>query len=520
MKRPRRADRNLTLDARAPSSAKISTTVIAAPTMVCSAAALVTPVFTTASRPVPKSSRGVPGVYGPAARRHPARSLAPRASADAASAATTISWPEGAGAAEIGTTKATASTVNLGARGEIATGLPFLDHMIDQLTSHAQLGVSVVVSRDGVASVPCVDTSGSDEQDEAVARAAGAALGQALAQTLAPGVAAVAAGVAGRAEFSAPLDEAYSTCELAYAREGAPGSLRFELAPYGPAGSRGRARIGTYKTALTEPFWSALAESANLDVTLVKRRGDNAHHIVEATFKAFARCTRALMDHIEAEVGGGDRLETDETNTDSSSASRRAARRARATKETAVDVAVDLDGAANETTVTTGIQTLDALLLAMAEEASFQLNVDASGDLWIDDHHTTEDVAITVGQVLNEALGSKAGCNRMGRATARVGDARVEVIADLSNRPYLSNGLVFTSDTIGDLSAEMVDHLFMSVAANAQMTAHIVRADDGGDEADAAEAAARAFGKCLKQCVAVDPRRAGAVASSKGTLSV
>ena len=226
------------------------------------------------------------------------------------------------------------------------------------------------------------------------------------------------------------------------------------------------------------------------------------------------------MDHIEAEVGGGDRLETDETNTDSSSASRRAARRARATKETAVDVAVDLDGAANETTVTTGIQTLDALLLAMAEEASFQLNVDASGDLWIDDHHTTEDVAITVGQVLNEALGSKAGCNRMGRATARVGDARVEVIADLSNRPYLSNGLVFTSDTIGDLSAEMVDHLFMSVAANAQMTAHIVRADDGGDEADAAEAAARAFGKCLKQCVAVDPRRAGAVASSKGTLSV
>ena len=489
--------------------------------MVCSAAALVTPVFTTASRPVPKSSRGVPGVYGPAARRHPARSLAPRASADAASAATAISWPEGAGAAEIGTTKATASTVNLGARGEIATGLPFLDHMIDQLTSHAQLGVSVVVSRDGVASVPCVDTSGSDEQDEAVARAAGAALGQALAQTLAPGVAAVAAGVAGRAEFSAPLDEAYSTCELAYAREGAPGSLRFELAPYGPAGSRGRARIGTYKTALTEPFWSALAESANLDVTLVKRRGDNAHHIVEATFKAFARCTRALMDHIEAEVGGGDRLETDETNTDSSSASRRAARRARATKETAVDVAVDLDGAANETTVTTGIQTLDALLLAMAEEASFQLNVDASGDLWIDDHHTTEDVAITVGQVLNEALGSKAGCNRMGRATARVGDARVEVIADLSNRPYLSNGLVFTSDTIGDLSAEMVDHLFMSVAANAQMTAHIVRADDGGgDEADAAEAAARAFGKCLKQCVAVDPRRAGAVASSKGTLSV
>ena len=485
--------------------------------MACSAAALATPVFTTASRPLPKSTRGVPGVGGPAARRRPARSLAPRASADAASAATALSWPEGAGAAEIGTTKATASVVNLGARGEIATGLPFLDHMIDQLTSHAQLGVSVVVSRDGVASVPCVDASGTDEQDEAVARAAGAALGQALAQTLAPGV---AAGAAGSAEFAAPLDEAYSTCVLAVPASGASsGSLRFELAPYGPEGSTGRARIGTYKTALTEPFWSALATHANLDVTLLKRRGDNAHHIVEATFKAFARCTRALMDQIEADVKST--IATDRDVTDAPNAEHRASRKARATKETTIDVAVDLDGVASATTVATGIQTLDALLLAMAEEASFQLNVDASGDLWIDDHHTTEDVAITVGQVLNEALGSKAGCNRMGRATARVGDARVEVIADLSNRPYLCNGLVFREETIGDLSTEMVDHLFMSVATNAQMTAHIVRADDGGgDEADVAEAAARAFGKCLKQCVAVDPRRAGAVASSKGTLSV
>ena len=333
--------------------------------MACSAAALATPVFTTASRPVSrpvsKSSRGVPDVGGPAARRH-ARSLAPRASTDAASAATAISWPEGAGAAEIGATKATASVANLGARGEIATGLPFLDHMIDQLTSHAQLGVSVVVSRDGVASVPCIDASGTDEQDEAVARAAGARARPGARADAGAGVAAVAAGAAGRAEFAAPLDEAYSTCVLDVARGGAPGSLRFELAPYGPGGSSGRARIGTYKTALTEPFWSALAGSANLDVTLLKRRGDNAHHIVEATFKAFARCTRALMDQIEFEAGGGGaRLETDATNDSSAPpAERRAARKARATKETTIDVAVDLDGAASATTVATGIETLDA----------------------------------------------------------------------------------------------------------------------------------------------------------------
>ena len=176
----------------------------------------------------------------PAARRHPARSLAPRASTDAASAATAISWPEGAGAAEIGATKATASVANLGARGEIATGLPFLDHMIDQLTSHAQLGVSVVVSRDGVASVPCIDASGTDEQDEGCrARREAPRSARRSRRRLAPGVGRRRRRAAGRAEFAAPLDEAYSTCVLDVARGGAPGSLRFELAPYGPGGSSG-----------------------------------------------------------------------------------------------------------------------------------------------------------------------------------------------------------------------------------------------------------------------------------------
>ena len=108
----------------------------------------------------------------------------------------------------------------------------------------------------------------------------------------------------------------------------------------------------------------------------------------------------------------------------------------------------------------------------------------------------------------------------MGRAVSRVGESEVEVICDLSNRPYLCNGLVFESETVGDLSAEMIDHLFMSVATNGQMTAHIVCLNRGADERDVAEAAARAFGKCLKQCATIDPRRAGAVASSKGTLSV
>ena len=204
----------------------------------------------------------------------------------------------------------------------------------------------------------------------------------------------------------------------------------------------------------------------------------------------------------------------------------RAARSARATKETNIDVSVDLDGTTKNSSVVTGIKTLDSLLLALAEEADFTLNVAAKGDLWIDDHHTTEDVAITLGQVLNTALKDKAGCNRMGRAVATVNECTVEVIADLSNRPYLGNGLAFADEKIDDLSTEMIDHLFMSITSNAQMTAHIVHHKNDGDdgvtysEADLALAAARALGKCLKQCVAIDNRRAGAVASSKGTLSV
>ena len=450
------------------------------------------------------------------AHRRSRGSRAPRA----AVAAPAVSWPDGTGRAELGGVLAEASVVNLGKRGEIATGLPFLDHMIDQLTSHCQLGVSVVVSKDGVPCVPCVDASGDD--DETVAVAAGFALGRALAQMLAPGIDAVADGAvpsnAATAEFASPLDEAYSTCVISLTVPG-QGALAFDLAPYGPGA--GRERIGKYRTSLTEPFWRAVVEASGLSVSLTKRRGDNAHHIVEATFKSFARCLRKCMDQVEG-------IDVTEMNERLDGVTR-AAGKARSTKETTIDVRLDLDGSAAASAVSTGIKTLDALLGSIANEGGVQLNVDATGDLWIDDHHTTEDVAITVGQVLNESLGDKAGCNRMGRARAGVLDgedsedadaAVVEVVMDLSNRPFLANGLEFRDEFIGDLSAEMIDHMFMSIAANGQMTVHVVEHSKGRSDADLAEASARAFGRCLRQCIAVDPRRAGQVASSKGTLSV
>jgi hypothetical protein len=120
------------------------------------------------------------------------RATAAAGATAAAVAPSGLSWPDSSGRAEVGTVIAEACVINLGARGVIATGLPFLDHMIDQLTSHCQLGVSVVVTKDGTACEPCKDASGADDVE--VATAAGTALGGALKEFLAPGVAAVLSG--------------------------------------------------------------------------------------------------------------------------------------------------------------------------------------------------------------------------------------------------------------------------------------------------------------------------------------
>jgi len=424
---------------------------------------------------------------------------------------------------ENNTLSATSSIENLGKRGTIATGQPFLDHMIDQLTTHAQLGVSVVVEKKHLgAKVTCEpDTAkyASDVDAEATFTAAGEALGKALKYMLCSEgrIGFAANGRTNGTRFAAPLDEAYASCLIEQFDSEKDGELKvFSLAPYGP---RNRTHIGVYPTIYTETFFREVAKHSGLTIRLEKHRGDNAHHIVEATFKSFARCLRKFMDEIEGT--SGDELDSSGGDNDTIS---RVASRARSTKETSIDVALDLDkkyGANSSLEISTGIETLDGLFNALAETAEFgTLKCVASGDTWIDDHHTTEDVAITIGQCLNEALGNKAGCNRMGSGSASVNGSEVEVIMDLSNRPYLGYDLDFASDSIGDLSCEMVEHLFMSVTFNGQMTVHVVTKEKGSTDKDLAEAAMRAFGTCLKQCKSIDPRRAGAVASSKGTLSV
>jgi imidazoleglycerol-phosphate dehydratase len=162
---------------------------------------------------------------------------------------------------------------------------------------------------------------------------------------------------------------------------------------------------------------------------------------------------------------------------------------------------------------------LDEFYTRLAEQSQISLMVNCKGDTWVDDHHTAEDVSIAVGKVLNSALGTKAGLNRMWCSSSNTGDAVVEVTMDLSNRPCLTQNLsLHDEEYVGDLSTEMFDHVLDSLVMNGQMTVHVLQQKKGTVE-DLVMATAEAFGRALRLCAAVDPRRAGKTASSKGTLS-
>jgi imidazoleglycerol-phosphate dehydratase len=200
----------------------------------------------------------------------------------------------------------------------------------------------------------------------------------------------------------------------------------------------------------------------------------------------------------------------------------------RSTKETSISVRLELNGSSENTKVETGIPALDEFFTLLATEANMTLQIKCDGDLWVDDHHSAEDVSIAVGQCLTEALGTKAGLNRMGIASSEM----VEVTMDLSNRPYLGHNL---HETLGreeyvdpivshggsQLSCEMLEHVLDSLVMNGRMTVHIVETTkEGATVKESVMATAAAFGRALGVCAMVDKRRAGQTASSKGTLSV
>jgi imidazoleglycerol-phosphate dehydratase len=427
----------------------------------------------------------------------------------------------------------------------VPTGIGFLDHMLDQLHSHAQLRVQLLH-----AEFPKEGAQDKETIHQHVA-SIGTAMGTALNTFL---QARVASTECRSSTFACPLDEALVVCVLQKKTPSAAGNTNktgilqaYTLAPYGiyPR-TTGRVSIGTLPTATLEFFWRHLMQAMpDMWLELYKIRGHNAHHIVESSFKAFARALRNWIDGIDAAVCRDTTTldsvyGSDSDNAAQSLALRRVALIERSTKETSIRSELKLDGGAAGVAIQTGVRTLDAFLSEFAAQARLSLHVTCHGDLWIDEHHTAEDVAISIGQALNEALGTKAGLNRMWYASVPVDDTindgnKIAVTMDLSNRPCFAHNISTLEDMemMGDLSCEMFGHVLDSIVINARMTVHIVEEGSGGgsglfDRDDKKDpyrhpvviAAARAFGQALHMCALVDGRRSGKTASSKGTLSV
>ena len=187
----------------------------------------------------------------------------------------------------------------------------------------------------------------------------------------------------------------------------------------------------------------------------------------------------------------------------------------RKTSETEITLGVTLDGTGAHD-IATGVPFLDHLLGHVAVHGLIDLDVQAQGDLHIDEHHTVEDVAIVLGQAVAEALGDRAGIRRMGHAYVPMDEALAFVAIDLSGRPYAVLDAPFATATIGRLGTSLVVHFLETLAVHARMNLH-ARMRYGRDDHHKAEALFKALGRALRDAVEPDPRRSG-VPSTKGVL--
>jgi len=189
----------------------------------------------------------------------------------------------------------------------------------------------------------------------------------------------------------------------------------------------------------------------------------------------------------------------------------------RATNETNIQVLLNLDGSgAHE--IQTGVGFLDHMLDHVAVHGLFDLTLTARGDLHIDSHHTIEDCALALGQAFAQALGERKGIVRAGSAYVPMDEALAFVALDLSGRPYAVFEAEWRAPMIGQLPTSLVGHFFESLAVAARMNLH-ARVLYGRDDHHQAEALFKALGRALDAATQLDPRRAGAVPSTKGTLT-
>lgn len=188
----------------------------------------------------------------------------------------------------------------------------------------------------------------------------------------------------------------------------------------------------------------------------------------------------------------------------------------RKTSETQVRVTLDLDGS-GQSAVNTGVGLLDHMLRHVAVHGLLDLTVRAKGDLEIDPHHTVEDIALTLGACLDQALGDRKGIARMGHAYVPMDEALAFVAIDLSGRPYTVVEGEWSAPMIGQLPATLVPHFLESLATAGRLNLH-ARVLYGRDDHHKAEALFKALGRALERAVRIEPRRAAQVPSTKGVL--
>ena len=187
----------------------------------------------------------------------------------------------------------------------------------------------------------------------------------------------------------------------------------------------------------------------------------------------------------------------------------------RTTKETDIEITLDIDGA-GEANVGSGIGFFDHMLILFAKHGLFSLTVKAQGDLVIDGHHTVEDIGIVLGQALAKAAGDKAGIRRYGHVYVPMDEALVLVVVDFSGRPFLAFDAELGQGRIGEFDVELTEEFLRAVAVNAGLTLH-VKVLAGKNRHHIVEAIFKALGRALSQSLERDPRVQG-VPSSKGML--
>jgi imidazoleglycerol-phosphate dehydratase len=188
----------------------------------------------------------------------------------------------------------------------------------------------------------------------------------------------------------------------------------------------------------------------------------------------------------------------------------------RKTSETSIDVSLNLDGT-GVYDVATGIGFLDHMLEQLSRHSLVDLSVKAVGDLHIDQHHTTEDTGIAIGEALLQALGEKRGITRYGTAYAPMDETLTRCSLDISGRPYVVWKVGFTASRIGEWDSEMIEHWFHSFATAAGITLHVENLY-GSNNHHIVESCYKALARALRQAVEIDPRKADAIPSTKGTL--